>query len=238
MEGPMSHSLPPGQVEVAGFPRFGAHLRKPPPPLPADPVVRLGGPLVREPAVLGPADLAGLPRHEVLADFHCVASWSATGLRWGGFRFAEAYDTLIAPHLAPGAAPAYATALGLDGWRATICLEDILADDVLLADELDGKPLQPEHGAPLRLVSPAQYGFMSVKHLCRLDVHETDPGWPRRVRVVSPHPRARVAREERRADLPGLVSRALYRPLLGTFLRMAGAGEDGRPVGARRVRTE
>ena len=116
----MSHSLPPGQVEVAGFPRFGADLRKPPPPLPADPVVRLGGPLVAESAVLGPADLAGLPRHEVSADFHCVASWSATGLRWGGFRFAEAYDRLIAPHLAPGATPAYATALGLDGWRATV----------------------------------------------------------------------------------------------------------------------
>jgi DMSO/TMAO reductase YedYZ molybdopterin-dependent catalytic subunit len=235
MEGPMSHPLPPGQVEVAGFPRFGAHLRKPPPPLPEEPAVRLGGPLVREQAVLGPADLARLPRHEVSADFHCVAGWSATALRWGGFRFAEAYDTLLAPHLA-GPAPVYITARGLDGWRATIFLEDLLADDVLLADELDGRPLAPEHGAPLRLVSPAQYGFMSVKHLCRLEVHETDPGWPRRMRLVSPHPRARVAREERRADLPGLISRAVYRPLLGTFLRMAGAGEDGRPVRTGRVR--
>ena len=127
--------------------------------------------------------------------------------------------------------PAYATALGLDGWRATICWRS-LTDDVLLDDELEGLPLSPEHGGPLRLVSPAQYGFMSVKHLSRLDLHETDPGWPRRVRVVSPHPRARVAREERRADLPGVVSRAIYRPLLGTFLCVAGAGEDGRPVRA------
>ena len=234
----MSHPLPPGQVEVVGFPRFGAHLRKPPPPLPVDPVVRLCGPLVPEPTVFGTADLAGLPRLEVSADFHCVAGWTATGLRWGGYRFAEAYDALLAPHLAPGAAPAYATASGLDGWRATICLDDLLADDVLLADELDGRPLQPQHDSQLRLVCPAQYGFMSVKHLSRLDLHETDPGWPRRMRVVSPHPRARVAAEERRADLPGLVSRAIYRPLLGTFLRMAGAGEDGRPVGEPRVRAQ
>ena len=52
-----------------------------------------------------------------------------------------------------------------------------------------------------------------------------------------PAPAREGGGEERRADLPGL-SRAIYRPLLGTFLRMAGAGEDGRPVGERRVRAQ
>ena len=41
--------------------------------------------------------------------------------------------------------------------------EDALADGVLIADRLDGRPLDGDHGAPARLVSPNQYGFVSTK---------------------------------------------------------------------------
>ncbi len=36
--------------------------------------------------------------------------------------------------------------------------------DVLLADQLDGQPLSIEHGAPLRLVAPAHYGYRDQRY--------------------------------------------------------------------------
>jgi sulfane dehydrogenase subunit SoxC len=51
-------------------------------------------------------------------------------------------------------------------------LEDALGDDVLLAYELNGVPLPPQHGFPLRLLVPGWYGMTSVKWLARVDVLE------------------------------------------------------------------
>jgi DMSO/TMAO reductase YedYZ molybdopterin-dependent catalytic subunit len=40
---------------------------------------------------------------------------------------------------------------------------EALLHDVLLAYEMDGKPLPREHGAPVRLVIPEMYGYKNVK---------------------------------------------------------------------------
>jgi DMSO/TMAO reductase YedYZ molybdopterin-dependent catalytic subunit len=54
-------------------------------------------------------------------------------------------------------------------WRAT--------NDVLLAYEMNGEPLLPEHGFPLRLVAPGFYGTNSVKWLRRIELRsERAPG--------------------------------------------------------------
>ena len=76
--------------------------------------------------------------------------------------------------------------------------EDALADGVLIADRLDGRPLDGDHGAPARLVSPNQYGFVSTKHLCRIELHTAEPSenyHPSTIvdvglRLLKPHPRA------------------------------------------------
>jgi DMSO/TMAO reductase YedYZ molybdopterin-dependent catalytic subunit len=44
-----------------------------------------------------------------------------------------------------------------------------LAQDVLLAWAMNGQPLPPEHGFPLRLIVPGWYGMASVKWLKRID---------------------------------------------------------------------
>ena len=41
--------------------------------------------------------------------------------------------------------------------------------DVFLAYEMNGRPLEPQHGAPLRLVVPGWYGMTHVKWLARID---------------------------------------------------------------------
>lgn len=42
--------------------------------------------------------------------------------------------------------------------------------DILLAYEMNGRPLEPQHGAPVRLVVPGWYGMASVKWLTGIEV--------------------------------------------------------------------
>ncbi len=195
-------TLPPGQHAAKGFPRFGTHLDRPAPAVPRDPVIEIGG-AVADAVSLPLAALATLPRRELTADFHCVAGWSATGLRWEGVAFSTFYETVVEPRLAPDFVVTHVRFEGLDGYRSVVLLEDALADDVLLADRLDGRPLGADHGAPLRLVSPRQYGYINTKHLCRVDVLTAEPAarYETATRVAkaglrllgfTPHRRARV----------------------------------------------
>src|SRR5438270_2496866 len=137
--------LPPGQQAVHGFPRFGTHLHHGPPRIPSNPVIEVRG-AVREVARVPLSDLDRLPRREMTADFHCVAGWSASGLRWEGVPFAEFYRHVIAPVLAPGTEATHFAFHGLDRYHSLACAEDALDDDVMLAQHLDDQPLGPDHG--------------------------------------------------------------------------------------------
>ncbi|MFF3227512.1 molybdopterin-dependent oxidoreductase [Nocardia suismassiliense] len=216
-------TLPPGQRAVDGFPRFGTHLHHPPPPVPADPAIEISGPLT-ETLTLSVAELANMPRKQLDADFHCVAGWSATGLRWEGTAFEPLYRTRIEPLLQSGATVSHAVFEGLDGHRAIVLLEDALAADVLIADRLDGQPLNGDHGAPIRLVSPHQYGYVNTKHLCRIEFHTTEPVDPERWSPLAAHRRARVWQEERHRYLPGRFVRPIYRTLIGPIRALSARG--------------
>lgn len=49
-------------------------------------------------------------------------------------------------------------------------IADALHEDTLLALSMNGEPLTPDHGAPLRLVVPGWYGMASVKWITRIDL--------------------------------------------------------------------
>jgi len=144
----------------------------------------------------------------------------------------------VEPALAAGARVSYLVFVGADGYRSIVAVEDALAEDVLLADRIDGRPLTAEHGAPVRLVSPDQYGFVSTKHLCRIELYRFEPTafyHPRRrlqraLRLVRPHRRARVWREERHRYLPSWLVRRVYRLLVA----LPAAPLDAGPVDQRR----
>lgn len=208
-------TLPPGQHRTDGFPRFGTHLHRPAPAVPIDPVIEMSG-AVGVSFTLPLAALATLPRRELTADFHCVAGWSATNLHWEGVAFETFFRMIIEPSVQPGASVTHVVFGGLDGYRSVALIEDALADDVLIAEHLDGRPLESDHGAPARLVSPKQYGFVSTKHLSRIELHTTEPtdvDASPASRLLASHPRARVWEEERHRYLPAWPVRPVYRLL-------------------------
>ena len=55
-------------------------------------------------------------------------------------------------------------------YERSLPLEEALRPEVLLAWGVNGRPLPPQHGHPLRLVVPGWYGMTSVKWLRRISV--------------------------------------------------------------------
>ncbi|MDP9134876.1 MAG: molybdopterin-dependent oxidoreductase [Actinomycetota bacterium] len=205
-----TRGLPPGQRAQEwrrfGLPEFARREVRPE----AEPCVHVGG-AVRRPTTVRVDDLlASAARVVARSDLHCVMTWSALDLDWGGVPFAPVVRALT-DLVEPDPATRWLELTGLDGYRACLSLEDASMPDVLLADEVAGRPLTPAQGAPLRLVAPSHYGYMQVKQLCRIDFLDQyrpgSAGW-------KAHPRGRVALEERSRGLPGVVWRYGWRALL------------------------
>ena len=206
-------SLPPGQQERSDFPRFGMpHYAGYVPAKVENHAIELIGDLAG--SLLTQQEFSILERVEITVDFHCVTTWSYRDVRWSGFRFRDLYEQFVVPQLADGEKMAVVTFTGLDRYRATMFLEDALADDILLVDQMNRQPLSGDHGAPMRLVAPAHYGYKSVKHLSKIGVWCTAPQDKRGIRKMMEHPRGRVAYEERGRVFPGWLLRFAYRPLI------------------------
>lgn len=208
--------LPPGQRVRGDQPPFGlpwfAHRM---PPGGTDTAIQVeGAGAIGLPFTLTADDFDALERCEQGSAFHCVTTWTRLDPHWSGIRFSALYEQRLAPLITPAAHITRVRFTGADGYNESLLLEDALADDVLLADTLDGALLTRGNGAPLRLVAPAHYGYKNVKYLTRIEIL----GPPRAgiTRWLSlHHPRARVAFEERFLGLPGPFVRYLYRPMIG-----------------------
>lgn len=212
--------LPSGQRESKDFPRFGlGKFARRFPANTAKVELALRGDTEKT-LTVGP-ELLQLPRVDQTSDFHCVTTWSVRSLHWSGFRFADFYRDLVVPLVRPAQDASLVVFRGQDGFASSLPLDDLLQPDVLLADRLEGEALDIAHGAPLRLIAPAHYGYKNLKHIAAIEFWRDRRNYrfPQPYPRFMDHPRARVAFEERALGLPGWVFRYLYRPLVGPTSR-------------------
>jgi DMSO/TMAO reductase YedYZ molybdopterin-dependent catalytic subunit len=116
-------------------------------------------------------DFRALPRETFTVDIHCVTKWTKLGTTWSGVSL----DTLLA---AASTEAAFAMPFADGGYTTNLPLADLRGGRAWVVDEFDGRPLDPEHGGPARLLVPHLYFWKSAKWVRGLDLRPVDqPGF-------------------------------------------------------------
>jgi DMSO/TMAO reductase YedYZ molybdopterin-dependent catalytic subunit len=140
--------------------------------------------LVHQPLRLTLEDLLRHPRMELSSIHQCCGSplepdtpkRRICNVVWSGVRLAD-----LLADCEPDAAARYVWSIGADygvfqGDTVDAYMKDLplarVTADVLVAYAMNGSPLRPENGYPVRLVVPGFYGTNSVKWLTRLTLAE------------------------------------------------------------------
>lgn len=137
--------LPPGQSLTLKFPvlHYG--------PVPVYPnldswTFTING-LVEETRQLSWEEFTSLPTRSVTYDLHCVTRWSKFDTPWEGVHLQTLIDEGIV-RLKPQAQ--YCIQHCEYGFTVNLPISAMLAENFILAYRYEGKPLDPEHGYPLR----------------------------------------------------------------------------------------
>lgn len=150
--------LPPGQYLTDKFPVL--HYGSIPPFDPKTWDFKIWG-LVENPIRLTWDEFLRLPTKRIVTDIHCVTRWSKFDTVWEGVPWSWVMETAR-----PKPEAKFVMAHCEYGFTANVPLDEMLKDEnVLLAYKYDDKPLDPEHGYPLRLLVPHLYFWKSAKWL-------------------------------------------------------------------------
>ena len=147
---------------------------------------------VDHPVVLTLSELAALPHREVTSVMECAGNSRSTvrpkpeGVLWGPGAVGNARwkGVPLRELLRTAGVRPTAIELVLEGadrgvepntqdeqnYAMSVPIGKALAADTLLADEMNGAPLTPSHGFPVRAIVPGWYGMASVKWLTKLRV--------------------------------------------------------------------
>ncbi len=134
--------------------------------------VRIDG-LVTTPMSISFAAIKELPARTQITRHDCVEGWSAIG-KWTGVPLGELIRR-VQP--LPNAKYAVFHCADIDdegtSYYESIALQDCFHPQTILAYELNGRPLDIPHGAPLRLRFERQLGYKQAKYVERIELVET-----------------------------------------------------------------
>jgi DMSO/TMAO reductase YedYZ molybdopterin-dependent catalytic subunit len=119
-------------------------------------------------------EFMALPHETPTVDIHCVTKWSKLDTVWEGVSL----DTLLQ---GVSTTAKYISAWSDGGYTTNLPLEEITGGKAWVAFGFGGKPLEPEHGGPARLLVPKLYFWKSAKWVRGIELLEHDePGfWER-----------------------------------------------------------
>ena len=179
--------LTPGQRLSEGFTVIGEKL-----PAPGGPWELMVDGLVECPLRLSLPELFARQQVDRTWDTICVTRWTHLDHHWRGVLLS---DLLADAKPLPEARFVRFVARSTRDHDTSLPL-DYARDHVLLAHEVDGTPLESEHGGPLRSVCEGKYFYKSVKWLTRIELMaENRLGYWER--VSSYHNEADPVREQR-----------------------------------------
>jgi len=126
---------------------------------------------VENPIELGLAQLNELPQTVYTIDIHCVTRWSKFDVEFSGVLLD---DILELAQPIQSAKFASFIARSTRNHATSLDLESAHQHRTLIATHVDGKPLEPGHGGPIRSIVPDRYFYKSVKWLDRIELLTED----------------------------------------------------------------
>jgi len=120
--------------------------------------------LVENPLSLSYEEVLGFPQVKETVLLICP------GFFWDNAEWSGTPLSLILEGAGLAADASTVRLLAGDGYSQKLSLEEATADGVFLAYEVNGEPLPPDHGYPIRLVARHQFGFKWVKWVERIEV--------------------------------------------------------------------
>ncbi len=149
--------------------------------------LRVEGDAVREPVELSYDDLLRLPGHSVISYVECAGNWRgfysqvmgqvASGGQWGtgavgcsSWSGVSLGSILDLAGITPAAVDVNLIGGDEGEFSRSLPVDKATESDVMLAHTMNGEPLPPDHGFPVRAVIPGWVGSSSVKWLSRIVV--------------------------------------------------------------------
>ncbi|MSQ40624.1 MAG: hypothetical protein EXR55_02985 [Dehalococcoidia bacterium] len=124
---------------------------------------------VQNPYALSYSDMIAMPARQQYVTLECISNQIGGDLisnaLWTGIPLATFIE-----RARPLADAAFVVTRSEDGYSESLPIEVAMDPDVLLVYELNGAPLAPPHGFPLRLLVPGRYGMKSTKWLTEIEV--------------------------------------------------------------------
>ncbi len=137
--------------------------------------------LVSHPLELSYADIRKLPPIKETLTLECISNYpngDAIGnAEWVGVKLKPLLDRA---RVSPKAV--YAAMRGADGYYTGVPVDEIMRKENFLPYLMNGVPLPPDHGFPLRIFIPGKYGMKQPKWLTEIEFvdHEFIGYWERR----------------------------------------------------------